>query len=240
MVAFSGLRLLGPTKGLTYSALFALVLILLVPWAYRNAPERIQERLIVVGPNVNKYTEGRADLTAEQRGMAVELLKENPLFGVGLRGFESRTPIMAHDSVSAILGETGLLGLLSMMWLLSLCMYWLIRAGRRFLRIGYIELYYYSMGFMASVVATLVAGLGGYVFFSSRWFWFALGMAAVIARWSDSMDRDFAAKADRPMPLPMPLPAVGPAVASGFGWGRMNSGGPPTPRASRRPQQAVP
>ena len=234
MVVFSGLRLLGPAKGLSYSILFAMVLILLVPWAYRRAPERIQERLIVVGPNVNKYTEGRADLIEEQRELAIQLLKENPLFGVGLRGFESRFAIMAHDSVSAILGETGLFGLISISWLLVLCVYWLVCASKLFLRIGNLELYYYGVGFMASIVATLVAGLGGYLFFSSRWFWFALGMSAVIARWADSAAR-LSLKANPAVPV-----SVGArSAASRFGVGSARLNWPPPSSGNPAPARSA-
>jgi len=154
--------------------------------------------LIVIGPNVNKYTEGRADLIKEQRGMAFDLLKENPLFGAGLRGFETHFALMAHDSVSGLVGETGMLGLFSIGWLVFSCFAWLIHSSRFFLRSGFLEWYYYAMGFLASVAATLVSGLGGYVFYSSRWFWFALGMSAVIARWHEAGVHRVPANASEP------------------------------------------
>lgn len=200
LTAFFGLRMMGPTRGLAYSIIASLALLVLIPWAYRKAPERIQERLIVVGANVNKYTERRADLIDEQRDLAWTYFRDNPLFGVGLRGFEAHGGLMAHDSYSALLGETGLLGMASILWVVGACFYWLCRSGWFFYRTGQVELYYCSVGFIASMVATVIAGMGGYVFFAARWLWFALGVAAVVARWADGPARQAVPRPARPAP----------------------------------------
>ena len=50
------------------------------------------------------------------------------------------------------------------------------------------DLYHYSAGFIASLVAMLIASLGGYILFYQRWFWITLGASVVIARWASAPD----------------------------------------------------
>ena len=86
----------------------------------------------------------------------------------------------AHDSVSALLAETGVLGTLSFLILISSCFSRLVKVLPDWRFSGRLEVYGYSAGLLASLVAILVAGLGGYVVFYQRWFWIVIGLSGVM------------------------------------------------------------
>ena len=187
ILVFGGLRFLGPRKGRLPSLITALALLAMVPFAYQRAPENLQERFIVVGIGVRSDTLDRADFTRNQRLQAVDTLLDHPLLGLGLQGFQVREKnVGVHDTFSAVVGETGLLGVLTISLLVFTCWRWLyygIRNGKK----CNLFLYYYSAGFMASFVSMLVASIGGYILFYERWFWITVGISAVIARWTSAV-----------------------------------------------------
>ena len=187
--AYGGIRLLGPKKGRLFSILAVFALLALVPFALQRAPENLQKRFIVVGAGVQGDTLDRADFAMNQRRQSFGILLDHPLLGLGLQGFQSQEAegYGAHDTVSALLGETGLLGVFAFSWLVVSCWRWLYRGVRTGQKWN-LDLYYYSVGFMASLAAMLVAGWGGYTVFYQRWFWITIGASAVIARWSSVMD----------------------------------------------------
>jgi hypothetical protein len=187
--SYGGIRLLGPQKGRLYSLLALVALLALVPFALQKAPEPIQKRFIIIGSGVQSGTIERANFATNQRRQSFDILLDNPLLGLGLQGFQSKEAegYGTHDTVSALLAETGLLGVLAFSWLVVACWLWLyhgIRTGQKW----NFDLYYYSVGFMAGLVAILIAGFGGYVVFYQRWFWITIGTSAVITRWSSVMD----------------------------------------------------
>lgn len=188
--AFGGLRLLGPQKARWRAAGGILGVLMLLGFAYSRAPTDLQERFILVGGHVREDTRSRSDFAWHQREQAVDILSKHPLFGLGLRGYSTMgSKVEVHDTFSAVVGETGLTGALAISWLVVSCGRWLRSGYRRGLAGGDMELYNFTAGFMASMVAMLFAGLGGYVIFYQRWFWITVGASAVTARWLDARDR---------------------------------------------------
>lgn len=184
IIVFGFLRVRGPKKVRLPTAAGALALLALLILAFWKAPEDLQERFILVGDQVHESTLRREAFVGLQRQHALELLSEHPLLGVGLKNFQYPLDYDAHDTISMLMGETGLFGTLSALWLVASVGVWLYRGIKTGKRQRDLALYNYSTGLMASLVAMLIAGLGGYVMFYQRWFWITAGMSAVMARWA--------------------------------------------------------
>lgn len=185
---FGFFRLFGPKKNRVFAVFIIPALFLFVLMAYQMAPENLQERLIFFGDKIENSTLKRQAFAENQRKYAFTIIRDNLFFGYGLRGFEklSSNGYAAHDSISSLLGETGLLGVASFMWLSLSCWRWLYNAINLAMRKD-IEIYYFIHGFISSYIAMFIAGFGGYVIFYNRWFWLTVGISAVIAQWSKSM-----------------------------------------------------
>lgn len=181
---------LGLYRGAKTHFVVSVVGALLFAWAgmffYSRAPEKVQGRLIVVGSGVGGSTEKREEFVKYQRAHALKMLMKYPVFGIGLTNTKVRYGMYAHDTASALLGEVGVVGTLSLIALIVSC-------GRRLYQ-GLMgvgskldeELRLYSSGFGSGLLVMLIAGVGGgYIMFYQRWFWITVGVSAVIARWAE-------------------------------------------------------
>jgi hypothetical protein len=201
---FGALRMMGPKRGRVTTALVGLAILPLMFYAYTLAPERLQERFIVVGGRVEESTLQRAEFAKVQHRHALDIVMQHPLLGVGLTNFHfpptSQVPegYDPHDTFSMVLGETGIAGALAASWLVLSCWMWLYEGWRVARRRGHDGLFNLSAGLMATLAAMLVASLGGYILFYQRWFWITAGLSAVIARWATDMGRPSGAVNSQP------------------------------------------
>jgi len=189
----------GPLKVVAGMILFGAAL----ATVYHGAPEPMQRRLIVVGDNVDFRTERRTSFAKDQMRDAIDMLTIKPLFGVGLGNFPKyakRTPsyLGAHDTISSVLGETGALGALAFCAIVLIGSEWL-RAGLAISRkTANREMYYTCLGLLASMIAMLVSGLGGYVMYFNRLLWMTIGISAVVKGWTSEQKRSMAGKEINP------------------------------------------
>jgi len=187
-LALVSLRLIGPRKGRLGALIGALFLGAIVFGAYQFAPEGVRNRVVMVGDNVDRSTLRRAEFTNRQLRQAIDAVASYPLLGIGPGNFRFIDGYDAHNSFSSIVGETGILGTYAFLLLL-------VTAGRRIyrgiksgLKNQRPNLYLYSIGFMATLAAMLVAMFGGYVIIYRRWFWITIGVSAIIARWCEQSE----------------------------------------------------
>ena len=188
ILSFGILRFFGPTKGLSSSLLLLPVMILIFMISYQAAPEVLKNRFILFGKDVGSDTVNRQKFADLERSKALEIVQGYPL-GVGLTGFEKYFGAAAHDTISALLGETGLLGSIAFSWIALSSWQWLYRANKIAKRRS-MEMYYYSSGFISSYIAMFVAGWGGYVIYNQRWFWIIVGISPTIYKWSKSFNQN--------------------------------------------------
>jgi hypothetical protein len=211
-----GLGFIGPKRSRLVTGLAAGVVVVLLVAAYLQVPGNVQKRLVLAGNQVDESTLRRESFSAVQRSHALALLWDHPLVGIGLKNFHFPAGLDTHDTISTLVGETGLLGVLSFLWLVVPCWKSLYRGARVGRRLGALRLYLYSAGFMASFAAMFVAGLGGYIVIYQRWFWITLAAAVVVGRWAQVTSYDYNGR------------VTGPVVA-----------GVPRKWASRRPLRAA-
>ncbi len=182
LFVFGGFRFAGPKRGFYSSLVKGGCLIAIGFLAYKRIPEELQDRFIFFGKNVQASTLDRAQFADDQRKNALYVFSRHPIFGVGLNGFRVNSH-GAHDTVSGLLAETGLLGIFSFIWLVFSCLKKLYRSSIKCKKAD-LKLYYYSITLMASFIAILVGGWGGYTVYYNRWFWIVVGISSVIERWS--------------------------------------------------------
>jgi len=183
------MRLWGPRKGL--ARLATLALLCLIPGIYviRSTPEYAVKRLTLLGEGKSKTTIDRFEFIRLQRRQALEMMMEDPVFGIGLRGFvryAQNNPLQlgAHDMVSAVVGETGILGictLSAMLWVVARRLFLVTRATARAQNL---ELYSLSLVLLASLGSLFFTSLGGTVLFYQRQYWLVVGLSAVLGRWA--------------------------------------------------------
>lgn len=149
-----------------------LVSFVLIIFAVSSVPAirvRIFDRFIET-VFVDQYTAGRTDLYS----LAIELIERNPLFGVGLGGFEVERGYMLflthpHNIFLTTLTEAGLIGLLLLVLLVLSLPLFIIRVAKT-QHINNVVYY-----FMASSLLMLVSAQFSGYFLDSRWIWiFAL------------------------------------------------------------------
>ena len=179
---FCLLRLMGPAKGRGLAVMGALVLVIAFPSWMAIAPERVQKRLVVVGQNVEDSTIERLNYTALQRQTAFKLFSDYPIVGVGLVNFQTvaKSRHGAHDTVSSLVGETGMLGVISFCILAISCVARLAKHALPKLSGLNSITYGYAVGLLAGFLAALLAGFGGYIVFYQRWFWIAIGLSSAL------------------------------------------------------------
>ena len=146
--------------------------------AFQLAPEPVRARLLLGrgDERIAERTNKRYDFTRGQQEQSVQFLKRYPLFGVGLNRtyYESGYELGAHDTISALLGETGLLGTLGFLVLLiwSFRLLWqTLKRARDLesrLRISLL---------LGMLIAMLVMGaFGGLIIPYDRSFWMTIGL----------------------------------------------------------------
>jgi O-antigen ligase len=137
VLVFSGWRLLGWKKllGVFAFGAVALVVLTLVSPQVRERIERTSHALSANGQGVDTALAGRARIW----GAALCMVRENPVNGVGARGFREAFPacdpqpdrlaawgegpaLHAHQIVLEVLSETGVFGLL--LWLAGVALAW--------------------------------------------------------------------------------------------------------------------
>ena len=172
-------------KSNIFSILLTVIIISITSFvAYQSVPENIQKRLIISGKYVDASTINRKEFSIDQKNKALRIIYSNPLFGVGLNGFSAVKDnkvygFDVHDTVSLLLGETGLLGSLSFLLLSITCWQWLYRAMILAKHIN-IEIYYYLCGFISSYITIFILGWGAYIMIYERWFWIMVGISPII------------------------------------------------------------
>ena len=146
--------------------------------SFQLVPEPVKARLLLGrgDQRIAERTNERYEFTQGQQVQSVEFLKSYPLFGVGLNRtyYESGYVLGAHDTVSAIVGETGILGTLGFLILLIWTFRTLFKALRRTRDMNSRIQISQLMGMMA---AMLVMGIfGGLIMPYDRTFWMTLGL----------------------------------------------------------------
>ena len=181
--------LLSMSQNSNFSNTILILMILSISsfFVYQSVPEHIKKRLILTGKEVDASTYSRADFSRDQKIKAINIFYSHPLFGVGLDGFKgvkdkNNQGFAPHDTVSLLIGETGLLGILSFLWLSVTCWIWLYRSMIIAKKIN-LPLYHYIIGFMSSYVTIFIIGWGGYGVLYERWFWVIVGVSPIIYQW---------------------------------------------------------
>ncbi len=187
--AVFSLRLFGPKKGLSAFLLGAVVTTVLGAAVLARTPEHSKSRLTLFGEQRQESTVRRSDFTRLQRQKALTLLSDHLFFGVGLGNFINAKGFGqgvadAHDTFSATVGETGLIGLCGLTMIVWGTGRSLWKSLRRSQQAADLEVYYYSLFLLASLLAMIVQSLGGYIMFYQRLFWLVVGLAPVIERWA--------------------------------------------------------
>ncbi|HAD97477.1 MAG TPA: hypothetical protein DCG19_08725 [Cryomorphaceae bacterium] len=151
--------------------------------AFQFAPEPVKARLLLGGEDerIAERATARIGITEEQQLHALEFVKEYPLFGVGLdRTSVEAGPQGAHDTVSAILGETGILGTIAFTWLVLWAMFrlWkLLKITRSF------KFKLCASLLLGMLVAFVIMGVrGGLIIPYDRTFWLVLGLILPVKR----------------------------------------------------------
>jgi putative inorganic carbon (HCO3(-)) transporter len=121
-------------------------------------------------------------------GQTIEVIRKNPLTGIGLNNFKIKDSLYAHNSYLQLWAETGILGLASFLWLLIAVLSAGITRSRGGLNLPYIvdksnysnyEKRKQSIAFSASIIALAAHNLVDFTFFlpevSVIW-WVILGM----------------------------------------------------------------
>jgi len=149
------------------------------------APSQAMYRASIFGSSEEATTGHRITQMTIQHKAAIDLLGEYPILGVGLGKFRDYARgqfnyIDAHDTISAILGETGILGALAWCAILWACTRRLFSVLRANARKKDVELYYVSMVLLAAFGSMLIGSIGGMVLLYSRLFWLTLGISVVL------------------------------------------------------------
>ncbi len=193
-ILFLILFFMGPVKRIGFIIIMVPLLFTFMFLAYQSLPEDIQKRFILIGSNVNNETYERADFADNQRALALKVLFDKPIFGVGLSNFNRISEGHGtHDSISSLLGETGFIGVLSFSLLAVSSFQGLYRSLIYFKKYNF-EIFNYIIGFMSSYITMFIVGWGGYIIFYQRWFWITVGFSAIFSRWTKETSLGFSGK----------------------------------------------
>lgn len=146
--------------------------------SFQLVPEPVKTRLLLGrgDERIAARTNERYEFTQGQQIESIEFLKSYPLFGVGLNRtyYESGYIFGAHDTVSAIVGETGILGTLGFLILLIWTFRTLLKALRKSRDMNSRIQISQLMGMMAAMIVMGV--FGGLIMPYDRTFWMTLGL----------------------------------------------------------------
>jgi O-antigen ligase len=156
-------------------------LVVAAPLVWVNLSEDLQNRyLSLIDPSRGP---ANAQESADSRErfffMALDIWKENPLFGVGPRGFAyaSGTGMQSHSLYAETISELGLIGIVAVVTLL-VGFYKNYREVRRLYQTAepttdVIFLYRTLLAIGMAVILLLFLGLGGHNLFRFTWLWYA-------------------------------------------------------------------
>lgn len=165
-------------KGRSILLLGVAVLLALGFLGFTYVPDPIKNRLLLGGDDerIASRAEHRLNFTEEQQDQAMDFLYEHPVFGVGLKRTDSNvsTAYGAHDTFSVIVGEMGLLGIITFLSIL----FWAMKSSVIAFLISKDWTYKLRMVFLFTMLLTmLIMGYkGGYVILYDRSFWIVLGL----------------------------------------------------------------
>ncbi|MCU0588196.1 MAG: O-antigen ligase family protein [Syntrophobacteraceae bacterium] len=172
--------------GILRSSLVLLAVVTLAGIVILSTPNPIQKRF-------SKYDFGTAQGRYSLAGVAMTLIRENPLLGVGLNGFTEAARLVddtperivslwnapVHNLFLFIAGETGLLGLTAFLLLLG-CV---LRGLGKPLRSEDPLIAYASLGALMGLTAFLIHGMVDYVHWTHfNPLWFLAGLALSLGR----------------------------------------------------------
>ncbi len=148
--------------------------------AFEFAPEAIRQRLLMGAAGDSQYATDMAyrryETTTHQQLQAWHFFQKYPLLGIGpdRTQFESGGKLGAHDTLSVLIGETGLLGTIGFLILLiwsTKTLWKLLRSSKALenkLR------YSLLLGMISSMV--IMGIFGGFIIPDDRTFWVSLGL----------------------------------------------------------------
>jgi hypothetical protein len=179
------LRLKGPRRGLFKFSLGSITALVILSSALAYAPDFPKARILMSGDQAKSNAARRIDFSKAQRQFSYDLMFEKPIFGVGLGNFiNCEVPGIrqadAHDTISATLGETGVLGAMTLTLIFLVTALRVYAGVRRNATGADMNAYYYTLVLLAILGSMVISGLGGYVLFYQRLFWVIVGLASLI------------------------------------------------------------
>lgn len=167
MAAFGVIAFFGVMKK---KSLLVLVIAILLAWQ-TILPASVVDRIMMTETESGEI-EGSAAHRLVLWDHAMDLFKQNPIFGVGFGGFgltvpEGETLTDTHNFYMKTLSEQGIIGISLFLLILALSFF----SGWRLLKIGKTPFHKgLGFGFMGVVIAMMITNM-----FGDRWSYFALG-----------------------------------------------------------------
>lgn len=151
--------------------------------AFGLVPEPVKQRLLFGGGDdrIAERTNSRVSFTQYQQQQSVDFIVDHPLVGVGLdRTYrESGWVAGAHDTISVVLGEMGLVGTSAFVWLMLWSIWRSYQLTRRATNLSAKTQLSLLLGSLLSMVVMGVAG--GFIIPYDRAFWMVLGLMVPLA-----------------------------------------------------------
>lgn len=155
-------------------------------------PEPVKKRLFLGGGDdrIAERAQRRQEFTEGQQEQSIEFIRKYPLFGVGLDRtyYESNYVIGAHDTISVVLGEAGIMGFIG----LSIIMFWAMTKSWRTLKKNKNVKIKLSLSLLTGMLLSMIimGYKGGFIIPYDRTFWMVLGLVNVLAskRFIESLD----------------------------------------------------
>lgn len=181
--AFAAIVVFGAIFGMYSKYRWRLVaaVIVVAPLLWANLSSELQNRyLSLIDPSRGP---ANAQESADQRekffSIALDIWKENPLFGVGPRGFAyaSGTGMQSHSLYAETISELGLLGIVAIVTLVAgfyrnyRDAYQLYKAAEPTVKVMFCYRTVLATGL--AVLLLLFLGLGGHNLFRFTWLWYA-------------------------------------------------------------------
>lgn len=181
LIMFLVLILLGFSQYVFKKSRIAFIIIgfALIGYAgFQLVPNPVQKRLFMGSgdKHIEERTANRVEFTQRQQLQAVGFFMEHPVMGVGLNRtyYESGYDLGAHDTISMLVGETGLLGTVGFLILFFWAIKKLLKARRKTHNVdGKIRI---SL-MVGLLISMLIMGvLGGFIVPYDRTFWMTLAL----------------------------------------------------------------
>lgn len=151
--------------------------------AFGLVPEPVKQRLLFGGGDdrIAERTNSRVSFTQYQQQQSIDFVVDHPLVGVGINRThrESGWVAGAHDTISVVLGEMGILGVTSFLWLILWSIWHSYQLTRRAKDLTSKTQLSLLLGSLLSMVVMGVAG--GFIIPYDRAFWMVLGLMVPVA-----------------------------------------------------------